>query len=136
MERNMKKMVFGVLGLGLLIFAQSVAAEEATTTASLEPPPGIPVSETVPSPAVAEPAPAVTPVEEPVPPAENLELEFVSGEISGVDEAAQKITIKLYGETETDANDKILTISLDEATDITDGEKDRDLKSLVAGTEV
>ena len=53
-----------------------------------------------------------------------------------MDEAAKTITVKLYGETENSASDKILTVKLDETTDITDGEKDRDAKSLTNGTEV
>ena len=53
-----------------------------------------------------------------------------------MDEAAKTITVKLYGEMENSTNDKILTIKLDETTDITDGEKDREFKSLTNGTEV
>jgi hypothetical protein len=63
-------------------------------------------------------------------------LEFVSGEVSASDEANKTITVKLYGETEDEATDKVLTIKIDETTDITDGEKDRDIKSLTVGTEV
>jgi hypothetical protein len=63
-------------------------------------------------------------------------LEFISGEVSSIDATAKTVTVKLYGETENNANDKILTVNVDEATDITDGEKDRDLASLAAGTEV
>lgn len=63
-------------------------------------------------------------------------LEFVSGEVTALDETAKTLTVKLYGETENDANQKTLTVKVDETTDITDGEKDRDMKSLAAGTEV
>ncbi len=63
-------------------------------------------------------------------------LEFVSGEVTAMDETAKTITLKLYGETENSASDKILTVKLDETTDVTDGEKDRDIKSLINGTEV
>ncbi len=63
-------------------------------------------------------------------------LEFISGEISAVDETAKSITVKIYGETENNAPEKTISITLDDTTDITDGEKDRDLKSLTAGTEV
>ncbi len=66
--------------------------------------------------------------------AENLE--FISGEVSVIDEAAKSVTVKLYGEAETEATNKVLTVTADDATDITDGEKDRELKSLTAGTEV
>ena len=63
-------------------------------------------------------------------------LEFISGEVTATDEAAKTVTIKLYGETESDTNQKMLTVKVDETTDITDGEKDRDTHSLTAGTEV
>ena len=65
--------------------------------------------------------------------AENLE--FVSGEIGAVDMTAKTATIKLYSDTEN-VGEKTVTVHLDDATDITDGEKDRDLKSLTPGTEV
>lgn len=108
----------------------------------------VPVEEAAPAPAEAE-APAV---EAPAPaaneaaattPAAPLEaavsaenLEFISGEVSATDEAAKTITVKLYGETENTPGDKSVTVTVDESTDITDGEKDRDLKSLTNGTEV
>ncbi len=63
-------------------------------------------------------------------------LEFISGEISVSDEATQSVTVKLYGETESGTSDKTLKVMIDGTTDITDGEQDRDLKSLTAGTEV
>lgn len=63
-------------------------------------------------------------------------LEFISGEVSALDEANKMITIKLYGETENTPGEKSITVVVDSSTDITDGEKDRDLKSLTAGTEV
>ena len=63
-------------------------------------------------------------------------LEFVSGEIATVDEANKSLTVKLYGETENKTPEKTLSVKVDETTDITDGEKDRDLKSLTGGTEV
>lgn len=66
--------------------------------------------------------------------AENLE--FVSGEIASVDQAAKTITVKLYGETENQTTEKTLKVTVDQNTDITDGEKDRDLPSLTASTEV
>ncbi|MBI3252102.1 MAG: hypothetical protein HYZ52_02125 [Candidatus Omnitrophica bacterium] len=97
-------------------------AAEATTAPAADPATEVkPASETAP----AEPA---------KPAAENLE--FVSGEISAVDEANKSITVKLYGETENASKEKTLSVKLDTTTDITDGEKDRDLKSLTAGTEV
>ncbi len=66
--------------------------------------------------------------------AENLE--FVSGEISAADAAAKTITVKLYGETENESKEKTISVKVDGTTDITDGEKDRDFKSLTSGTEV
>ena len=82
--------------------------------------------------AAASIAAAQSPVTEPA--AENLE--FVSGEVTAVDAAAKTLTIKLYGETETEESVKTLTVSVDENTDITDGEKERELSSLAASTEV
>lgn len=79
------------------------------------------------------PAPAEAPVLE-APVVENLE--FVSGEVTSLDEAASKLSIKLYGETGDGSSDKSITVSVDPNTDITDGEKDRELKSLAPGTEV
>ena len=109
----------------------------------------IPVAPTAPSaPIVPMPtsAPSVTTVTTEAPPSGGAagivaakttdNLEFVSGEVTAMDEAAKTISVKLYGETENNANDKILVIKLDETTDITDGEKDRDIKSLTNGTEV
>lgn len=63
-------------------------------------------------------------------------LEFISGEITALADTEKSITVKLYGEAEANAADKLLTIKLDENTDLTDGEKDRDFKSLAVGTEV
>ena len=66
----------------------------------------------------------------------NENLEFVSGEVTAVNETAKTISVKLYGETENSTENKTLTVTVDTSTDITDGEKDRDLKSLTAGTEI
>ena len=87
--------------------------------------------------AVAAPEMSVEKALEPaVPGSDNLE--FISGEITSLDQAAKTITVKLYGESENASTgaEKILTVKVDENTDITDGEKDRDLKSLAANTEV
>lgn len=123
-----------VVALGILAFNQPLFAEEVTSAeAAVVTEAMAPIEEA----AVVETAPAT---EAPVIIEENAldqeNLEFVSGEVSAVDEAAQSVTVKLYGETEQDATDKTLTVKLDETTDITDGEKDRDAKSLTAGTEV
>ncbi len=63
-------------------------------------------------------------------------LEFVSGEVGELDEAGKTITVKLYGEAESTTTNKTLKVSVDASTDITDGEQDRDFKSLSAGTEI
>ena len=136
----MKKVAVAIFVLYLLgpIFGQ--AAEEAdkpTTVSSATASPQ--VSTEVPAapviPAQLEPTVAPAPsIAKEAPAAENLE--FVSGEITAVDEAAKSISVKLYGETENSASEKVLSIKLDETTDITDGEKDRDIKSLTVGTEV
>ncbi len=103
----------------------------APAVQSMAPPaPGVPA---VPMPA----QPAATATAEKIAETTATEnLEFISGEITGADQAAKTITVKLYGETENAAADKILTVKVDESTDITDGEKDRDFKSLTASTEV
>jgi len=66
---------------------------------------------------------------------ETDDLEFMSGEITAIDEAAKTITVKPYQNTE-DGGAELLTVSVDGATDITDGEQDRTLASLAPGTEV
>jgi hypothetical protein len=63
-------------------------------------------------------------------------LEFISGEVSELDETGKSVSVRLYGESEDATSDKVLKVTIDENTDITDGEQDRDLKSLAAGTEV
>jgi hypothetical protein len=81
--------------------------------------------------------PAETAAEEPTYEAKtNENLEFVSGEITAANEGAKTISVKLYGENEAATPEKTVTIKVDENTDITDGEKDRDFKSLTAGTEI
>ena len=70
-------------------------------------------------------------------PATNTDaLEFVSGEVSSLDDPGKSLTIKLYGETENTPTDKTLKVTVVANTDITDGEEDRELKSLSVGTEV
>ena len=115
------------------------AATTETTATAVVPPaepseaPAAPMAPATPAePAAAEVAPAVPPAA--VDKAENLE--FVSGEVSAMDEASKSLTVKLYGETENAPSDKTLKVTVDSTTDITDGEQDRDLKSLTAGTEV
>lgn len=122
----MRKSILLVLGLASVILLASPAfAAEAATDAAAQ------AAAVEAAPEVA--AEALAAAEQEAPPTDNLE--FVSGEISAVDEAAKSVTIKLYGEAEGEA-ERILTVKVDETTDITDGEKDRDVKSLAVGTEV
>ena len=102
---------------------ESVAAEAAAPAEEAAPAAAAP-AETAPVEAVAAEVEA----------AENLE--FISGEVSAIDEASKTVTIKLYGETENTPGDKSITVTVEDTTDITDGEKDRTLKSLANGTEV
>ena len=136
----MKKNVFLVLTLVAAltpVFAYAAEETAAQATEILEPA----------APAAVESVPAAeetaVPVAAPAPPAEesaeatvNENLEFVSGEVSAIDAAAKSVTVKLYGETEETTTDQTLTVTTDDSTDITDGEKDRELTSLSAGTEV
>lgn len=125
----MKKELLWILTASFLFVPvlTAQAAEEATAPAA--------PAETAPAAEAAVPAeaPADQAVLEPEL-ADNLE--FISGEVTALDEAAKSITVKLYGETEQGAAEKTISVTVDDATDITDGEKDRDLKSLAAGTEV
>ncbi|MBI4352873.1 MAG: hypothetical protein HY593_03000 [Candidatus Omnitrophica bacterium] len=129
----MKKLILAIVMAGSFVCVSAYAQEAAQKPEEAVP------AETAAVPQAEEPAapgaPAAegTVVEEP---SATENLEFVSGEVSGVDEAAKTITVKLYGETEGETAEKMLTVNVDENTDITDGEKDRELKSLTAGTEV
>ena len=140
MEPTMKRSTLILLTIGFFV-SMHAYAEDANAPAAPA------TTETVAAPA----APAVTPVAAPeVTPAaapsvpavatdenSNLDnLEFISGEVGALDEAGKALTVKLYGETETTATDKTLKVSVDASTDITDGEQDRDFKSLAVGTEV
>jgi hypothetical protein len=124
--------------------ATTAAPAEVTTEAAPAPVAPAVVAPAAPAPAAPAPLPvesapaAVAPAAPAPVPAANAadNLEFVSGEISALDEANKSITVKLYGEAEANASNKTLTVSVDTTTDITDGEKDRDLKSLTPGTEV
>ena len=97
--------------------------------------PAAPMASSAPAVVTTATATTATPAVNPAP-ANSENLEFVSGEVAATDPAAKTVTVKLYGETENATNDKTITVKLDEATDITDGEKDRDIKSLTNGTEV
>lgn len=110
--------------------AASAVPSEALTPPVLDMPsvPSEPAPSNLDAPAAAPPA-----VTEAIP---TDNLEFISGEISTIDEPTQSVTVKLYGETESGTSDKTLKVAVDSTTDITDGEQDRDLKSLTAGTEV
>lgn len=129
----MKKTLWTMFGLALFLTSSTFAADEATPAT---PAPAAEAAVTAEAPIVAE-APAPAPAaEETADVAANENLEFVSGEVSVVDAAAESLTVKLHGETEENVPDKTLTVTTDASTDITDGEKDRELGSLSAGTEV
>ena len=127
----MKKFGLLLLFLSTFIAIPFVRAETADAPTS-EPP-----AASVPAVSEATPAPAATEVADETPAAApNENLEFVSGEVTAVNETAKTVGFKLYGEEENREENKTLTVTVDDSTDITDGEKDRDLKSLTAGTEV
>ncbi len=158
----MKKLSFSLVALFMLFMSHhAIAAEQsaqqdqaaasattATVMAKTDSTEGA-ASEPVATPAVEKPAttaPATEPASEtPVEPKTEEEvsdekasenLEFVSGEINAVDEATKTVTVKLYGETEKSTGDKVISVKVNDSTDITDGEADRDLKSLTPSTEV
>ncbi len=112
-----------------IAYAEDTAAPAAVPTETSTPTPVV-IEAVAAAPVVAPATPAVEDV------AVSDNLEFISGEVSALDEAAKSVSIRLYGENEDKASDKILTVTADENTDITDGEQDRELKSLTAGTEV
>jgi len=164
MELKMKKKASFFVVAGLILFSLTAKAEEtqkpaetpvaAVATATPEPVATPVVTSTpavveapVAAPTTAQTAPApveanvATPAEasmteKPKETEVGENLEFVSGEISAADAAAKTITVKLYGETENEPKEKSIVVNVDETTDITDGEKDRDFKSLASGTEV
>ena len=112
----MKKIALLSFIVGLILPFYALHAEEPPSASSS------------PAAAAKTETPAATPTESTAAAANNApsaseNLEFVSGEITATDEAAKTVTVKLYGETENAANDKVLTVKLDETTDITDGEK-------------
>ncbi len=115
--------------------ANTTPSETAAPAAALAPEtPAVPAESVVASQPSAVPAVPTTTAA----PVETLtdNLEFISGEISVMDEASKSVSVKLYGEDENATSDKTLKVTVDENTDITDGEQDRDLKSLTVGTEV
>ena len=126
-ECKMKKYLLALVlffGLTGLSYAEETAAPLASKDV---------VTPTAPA-TTATPAAEVSTALSTTAPAENLE--FISGEVSAIDEANKSMTVKLYGETENAPGDKSVTVKIETTTDITDGEKDRDLKSLTNGTEV
>ena len=139
------KRIATLLVIGLF-FVNPVRAEDAPAAPSTDSTaPSAPATPSAAPPAapVVAAAPAAAPAVAPEPPAPaapeaaNTEnLEFISGEVSTLDEASKSLTVKLYGETENTPSDKTLKVTVDTNTDVTDGEQDRDLKSLTVGTEV
>ena len=126
----------------------SAEAGSSSTAAPVLAPPTVelpstaaPLEAGVPADAVSVPAaptPEVLPGSIPQAPVETVtdNLEFISGEISAMDEASKSVSVKLYGDETAAASEKVFNVSVDENTDITDGEQDRALKSLTVGTEV
>ena len=134
----MKKNLLVALSLTFFIApAITFSADEQTAAPAgpAETKTAVAVQAPVSEPAGVPPAPAPA-AEETTEAAANENLEFVSGEVSAVDAVAKSMTVKLYGEKEENVTDKTLTVTTDASTDITDGEKNRELGSLVAGTEV
>ena len=114
-------------------------APSIEAAAPVEPVPAPPVEPVAVPPVEAIPAPPVETAPVVAAPAAEIvtdNLEFISGEVSAMDEAAKSVSVRLYGEDETASSEKVLQVTVDENTDITDGEQDRDLKSLTVGTEV
>ena len=141
----MKRVFFLLLSVGLLVSLPSGAEQSTSTTTTpsttetaVAPKPSTaPMAAEAPvaAPAAVVPAPAATPGVA----TENGNtdnLEFISGEVGELDEAGKTVTVKLYGESESATTGKTLKVSVDASTDITDGEQDRDFKSLSVGTEV
>jgi hypothetical protein len=116
-------------------YAEDAPVAEPVAAAETVPPEAPAATKPVPDAPPDVPAEAVVPgVAAPETPTDNLE--FVSGEISEMDESSKSVSIRLYGEDETAASEKVLKVFVDENTDVTDGEQDRNLKSLTVGTEV
>ena len=148
MEPTMKRSTLILLTIGFFVSmhayaedANAPAAPAATETVAAPAAPAVtPAAAPEATPAAAPSVPAVAPAAAPLAATDensNLDnLEFISGEVGALDEAGKALTVKLYGETETTATDKTLKVSVDASTDITDGEQDRDFKSLAVGTEV
>jgi DNA segregation ATPase FtsK/SpoIIIE-like protein len=137
----MKRFLTGFFLLAMLLCVKSVlaegtAAKEAPAQEQASKLPPLAAEVVTPAPALASDAEVAEVPEEVKDGAEAENLEFVSGEVSAIDEAAKTVTVKLYGETENETKEKVVTVKIDDSTDITDGENDRDLKSLTAGTEV
>jgi len=127
----MKKSPLFLTLITLLVAGISFAEDAAAPAAPAAP--EAPAIEAA-APVAETPAGAPTPVAEDSTLTDNLE--FISGEVSAMDEAAKTVSVRLYGENEDTASEKVLSVTVDENTDITDGEQDRELKSLTAGTEV
>ena len=132
----MKKSL-AMFGLMTFLLCGVSIAEEAAAPEAVAMPEAVIETPVVEAPAVVVEAPVLEEIA-PEPQDTTLvdNLEFISGEVSEMDEAGKTVSVRLYGENEDAASDKVLKVSVDENTDITDGEQDRDLKSLSAGTEV
>lgn len=128
----MRNSPFALCLVVLFAMTSFVHAEETAPPAAAPAVEAAPPVEPAAVPPPVEAAPIVAPAAEIV----TDNLEFISGEISAMDEASKSVSVRLYGEDETASSEKVLQVTADENTDITDGEQDRDLKSLAVGTEV
>ncbi|HEX5715613.1 MAG TPA: hypothetical protein VF179_05600 [Thermoanaerobaculia bacterium] len=63
------------------------------------------------------------------------DLEFMSGEITAMDEDAKTVTLRVERTTE-DKAPTVLVLSVDKTSDITDGDQDRTFASLTVGSDV
>ena len=140
MKRAMFFLLFGIILAYPLRAEESAPAKQDAAPTETAAAASVTAAAEVPTPAVpAEmlaPEESVIPSSVPTDVVNSENLEFISGEVSEMDEASKAVTVKLYGETDNAPSDKILKVTVDANTDITDGEQDRDQKSLSAGTEV
>ncbi len=130
---------FGFLvfsGLILLSSSSVFFAEETAVPAAVDSATELATEPASVAAAPVEAAPTEPAVSEEPPMVSAETLEFVSGEVTAIDATAGTITLKLYGDLEDGSADKVVTITADANTDITDGENDRTLASVEAGTEV
>ncbi len=87
------------------------------------------------APAAAAPAAAAQPAaEQALPDIENLD--FASGEVVSFDAANGALSVKIYLDSAGNANEQTLALTVDPSTEITNGENDLKVDSLVPAAEV